>query len=513
MAVVAIVALAQGHWSLAVPDQGRVGGALVGAGAEQELAGASGGLRERALADTAQWAQRQFGSVDLGDKRRNRRAVEVAARIAQAPEASLPKRMQSHAQVDGAYRLLSNPEVSMEALLEPHRQQTLEAARREPLVLLLEDSSELDYTKHRKMRGLGPIGDGRGRGLVMHETLALVPGPTKERARLLGLACFQVVLRTPAAQKRSKPADTPESRLWQESARQVGQPPEGVRWIHVSDCGSDGFEYMIACVQQGKGFVIRSYQDRRLASEEEAGADSEASAVHLHEYAASLEPREGIAYTVAVKATKRQPAREATVVVSWGRARLVPPRKSGPLGKEHGPLDVRVVRAWEKEPPEGAKVVQWLLLTTEPVETGAEALRIIDWYGLRWWCEDFHKCLKSGCSVQRAQLDRADDIRRLLGILAPVSVRLLQLRQAARVTPDRPAEEVVEPLMLRVLCLHQKLPTTKMTIREFFRRVAQLGGFLGRKCDGEPGWQTLWGGYEKLVGLTEGARLALGTSS
>ena len=191
----------------------------------------------------------------------------------------------------------------------------------------------------------------------------------------------------------------------------------------------------------------------------------------------------------------------------------MPPRKSGPLGKEHGPLDVRVVRAWEKEPPEGAKAVQWLLLTTEPVETGAEVLRIIDWYGLRWWCEDFHKCLKSGCSVQRAQLDRADDIRRLLGILAPVSVRLLQLRQAARVTPDRPAEEVVEPLMLRVLCLYQKLPTTKMTIREFFRRAAQLGGFLGRKCDGEPGWQTLWGGYEKLVGLTEGARLALGTSS
>ena len=156
--------------------------------------------------------------------------------------------------------------------------------------------------------------------------------------------------------------------------------------------------------------------------------------------------------------------------------------------------------------------MQWLLLTSEQVETAADAQRIVDWYGLRWWCEDYHKCLKSGCSVQRAHLDEADDIRRLLGVLAPVAVRLLQLRQAARLTPDTPAEEVVEPLMLRVLCLYQKLPTTKMTIREFLRQVAQLGGFLGRKSDGEPGWQTLWAGYEKLTGLTEGARLTLGTS-
>ena len=181
LAVLATVAFAHEHRSVAEPRQGRAGGVLVGAGANKGLARAGGTSPERALADAAHWAQRQFGSVNLGDRRRNRRVVEVATRIAQWPEASLPKQMGSHTRLDGAYRLLSNPEVSMEALLEPHRQQTLEGAGRERLVLLVEDSSELDYTRHRSMEGLGPIGDGRGRGLLIHGTLALVPGPTKER--------------------------------------------------------------------------------------------------------------------------------------------------------------------------------------------------------------------------------------------------------------------------------------------------------------------------------------------
>jgi hypothetical protein len=479
--------------------------------ASEERAEACGTSPRWLIPDAEAWARRQFGNVDLGDKRRNRRLVEVATRIAQAPESSLPRQMGSHARLDGAYRLLSNAEASMEALLAPHIEETLAAARGERVVLMVEDTTELDYTSHRSMKGLGSIGDGRGRGMLMHDTLALVPGATREQARLLGLAHMQVVLRRPLPKPRPRLSNTPESLLWQKSAAGVGRAPEGVRWVHVSDCGSDGYEYICECVRQGKGFVVRSQHNRRVVDGE--GGVAGGSDSHLHEYARALRPAEGISYEVAVRATKTQPARQAKMVAGWGQVRLVAPEQGGPLSNEYETLTVRVVRAFEADPPQGAEGVEWLLVTSEPVGSAAEAQEIIEWYGLRWWCEDYHKCLKSGCGIERAQLSEADDIRRLLGIMGPVAVRLLQLRQAARVSPEMAAEKVVEPLKVRVLALWLKLPTTQMTIREFHRRVAQLGGFLGRRCDGEPGWQTLWRGYEKLEGLTEGARLALGAGA
>ena len=289
----------------------------------------------------------------------------------------------------------------------------------------------------------------------------------------------------------------------------MGSPTEGRRWVHVSDCGSDVLEYMVECRRRGKDFVLRAQHNRLLEwSEDSAEADGH-SAAHLHDYVRSLSAQEGIGYSVHVQATKTQPAREARVAVTWGQVSLVPPPQGSDLGKEHGPLTVSVTRAWEPEPPEGARGLEWLQLSSLAVESAADALRIIDWYSLRWWCEDFHKCLKSGCTVERAQLDEADDIRRLLGFAAPIAVRLLQVRQAARQSPDLPAQAVVEPLMVEVLARRQKLASEVMTISEFWRAVARMGGHLGRKGDGPPGWQTLWKGWCRLTDLTEGARLFL----
>jgi len=475
--------------------------------AGQETAGGSEWATKVPAA--AQWAQSQFGQVKLGDERRERRAVVVATMMAENPEGSLPAQMESKADLHAAYRFLSNPEVSMEALLAQHQSQTLAAARQVPLVLMVEDSTELDYTKHRSKEDLGPIGDGRGRGLVLHETLAVVPGPTRQTAQLLGMAYLQVVLRTPAPASRPHASSTPEAKLWQRSAQEVGAPPEEVRWVHVSDRGSDVFEYMVECCQQGKEFVIRSQHNRRLEPRaDDAEVDGERVA-HLHDYARSLSAREGISFSVTVDKTKTQPAREATVVVGWGQVSVTPPPQGSQVGREYGPLTVSVVRAWEPEAPEGAPGVEWLLLTSVAVESADEAMQIIEWYRLRWWCEDFHKCLKSGCKVERAQLNEADDIRRLLGILTPVAVRMLQVRQAARLTPDLPAASVVEPLMVEVLARRQKVSGQGMTIGQFWSRVARMGGHLGRKSDGPAGWQTLWRGWRRLVDLTEGARLFL----
>ena len=136
------------------------------------------------IASASEWAAQQWAHVDLGDQRRTRRAVDIGAKMAAQPEASLPNQMGSRAALRGAYRLLNHPTVCLAALLTPNWQATLQAARQAPLVLMVEDTAELDYTAHPHTRGLGPIGDGRGQGLLLHSTLAVLP----DTRSVLGLA-------------------------------------------------------------------------------------------------------------------------------------------------------------------------------------------------------------------------------------------------------------------------------------------------------------------------------------
>lgn len=186
----------------------------------------------------SEWAAQQFAPVQLGDHRLNRRALEMGAKMAAHPAASLPNQMEGRSALVGAYRVLNSEQVTMEALLAPHRQQTLAAAGRYPAVLLVEDTTELDYTTHASKRGLGPIGDGKGKGLLLHSTLAVVP----QDRRVLGVAHAQVVTREPTPKPAPHWKRSAEAQVWEVSARSVGEPPEGVIWVHVSDCGSDIFE-------------------------------------------------------------------------------------------------------------------------------------------------------------------------------------------------------------------------------------------------------------------------------
>lgn len=475
-----------------------------------------GGLADRTLQrpeesptlSASEWAVQQWGSADLGDERLTRRAVEIGAKVAAHPDASLPNQMQDPALLEAAYRLLNNPHVTLQELLEPHRQHTLRQAHAPAVVLWVEDTTELDYTAHPHKTGLGPIGDGNGRGLLLHSTLGVQP----ERRTVLGLGHAQVVLRVEAQPGRPRWKRSPEAQMWEVSAQAIGRPPEGVLWVHVSDRGSDIFEYMAACVDLDKHFVLRVYHNRLLTWEAEVPQAEQGEARKLVDYARSLPAQPGSEYGVAVPATPTQPARRAQVVLAWAPLMVAPPPQSPPEIRAHRPLNLWVVRAWEPHPPPEVEAVEWILLTSLPTTTLEEARTRIDWYTCRWLCEDYHQCLKTGCRIEDSQLDDGADIQRQLGFAAPTAVRLLQLRQAARNTPQLLATQIVEPLMVEVLARQQHLTAETMTAKEFFRRVARLGGFQGRKRDGEPGWRTLWRGWRYLADLTAGVRLFYDTS-
>jgi len=191
---------------------------------------------------------------------------------------------------------------------------------------------------------------------------------------------------------------------------------------------------------------------------------------------------------------------------------LLPPKnwadKPHRRGKPRpGPIRCWAVRVHEIDPPAGAEPVEWVILTDEPVADLSAALTVAFWYACRWLIEEYHKCLKSGCRVEARQLEDAGRLAPLVGVLGVVAVRLLQLKHRARTDPDAPARSVVPERSVKTLAAKLALPEG-MTARQFWRGTAQLGGFLGRKGDGDPGWQTLWRGWQQLELLTEGAELA-----
>ena len=446
--------------------------------------------------DTNEWAKQQWGSSELGDSRLTARSIEIGQRMAEHPGKSLQGQMDGWAGTVAASRLLSNENVKAEELWRPHLEATRAEAELEAgVVLFVQDWTTLDYTAHPATTGIGPVGSREQRGMLLHSTLAVVP----RGKRVLGVAHIQVFIRPEEKRKPERGRSSgPEGQAWEAGVKAVGRAPKGARWLHVSDRESDVYGYMAACVEYGKGFVVRAYRNRKVR----AGVRQNEVA-RLMDLAHTLLPKSGPrhAYSVKTQATKHEPTRQADIVLSWCRI-VVPP----PEGEHGESLDVWVVRAWETDPPPGATRVEWILLTSERIETATAAALVVEWYTCRWLIEDYHMCLKTGCRVEHSQLDDGADLQRLLGFAVPIAVRLLQLRQDVRTAPEVTAKSVVDPLFVQLLAARLKLPKN-MSLAQFWKGVAQLGGHLGRTSDGAPGWRTLWQGWIKLSEYAVGVRL------
>lgn len=453
---------------------------------------------ETVLAPDA-WAQVQFGQVELGDLRRTRRGVRVAEQMARHPAASIPEQAGNWSGTKASYRLFSEEEVTFEALCSGHWGLTRREAGEHPRVLFVQDTSCLDFSRHGSAEGLGPIGDNKGRGFMVHSTLCVNPSGSGE---VLGLAYQMLFCRQPTPEQETRAERRRrdrESEIWRTSMREVGPPPPDTQWIYVCDRYADDFETYQTCGEMRADFVIRVAQDRRAAMGHEASTPSD----RLLRLARSLPATGGKTMWVRQRPTRQ--ARWAKLLVTSAPVTVFPPWLAG---RESEPLRGWVVRVWEIDPPEGEDPIEWVLLTTVPVVDLDMAVTIAFWYSLRWLIEEYYKCLKTGCSAEKRQLEEGERLRACIGVLAVVAVRLLQLKQQARVNPDRPAVACAPQGHVQVLAVYLQRSVEGWTVREFWREVARLGGFLARKSDGDPGWQTVWRGWQKLDLLTIGAGLA-----
>jgi len=452
----------------------------------------------QAIVDVRSWAERNFSKAELGDRRRTQRLVNAAAKIAAHPQSAFTQIFDWN-ELRGFYRVCDQKQATLQAVLQPHWQQTRQALEQRALALIVHDTTELDFTTHPHLVGAGPIGDGGGRGFLQHNSLALVPQPRE----VLGLAYQQLRTRQPRPEgdnsyrRKQRPR---ESDLWLHGIRGLGPAPEGCCWVDVADCACDIYEAMQAALALGHHFLFRA-RENRVAFADAAGEQR----THLMDHARSLASQG--TDRVAIAGRGGRPSRTARVCLAG--AALWVPAPHGTRARWSQPrLRLWVIRIWEPHPPAGVEEpLEWILLCSLPTATLAELKERRDWYCCRWMAEVYHDIEKNGCSQEARRFRTAERMETCLALLSVVAVRVFQMRCALEAHPEAPAEQVATHTEIEVVRRFLQDNENHFTVRRFVHGVAKLGGFLGRRGDGDPGVRALWRGYQRLQDFLLGYNL------
>jgi hypothetical protein len=447
------------------------------------------------------WARRELWGADLGDPRRYDRLVSMLEDFYARPNASVPQACHhSWGRLKGAYRLLSNPNVSMRHILTPHYASTAARMHPEAVVLAVQDTTALNYSAHLATTGLGTItnqADG-ALGLEVHDTLAFTPHGVP-----LGLLDVQVWARDPAEfgkrhTRRKRPIETKESYKWLASFQAAAHAQRlcpTTRVVSVGDREADVFELfeLARARDDHPALLVRATADRCVQS---AGAIA-----RLWQVVESQKASEG--REVHVPRTAQRRARQARVSVRFCAVEVRPPR-NGPAGRQ--PLQVWAVLAREEQPPAAVEPLEWMLLTTIEVRTFSQAMQKIDWYARRWGIEIYHHTLKSGCLIEDREITTATGLTNCLAIDMIVAWRILYMTRLGREVPELPCTAVFTEdewqALLKVTHPNKPLPVQPPSLNEFLRMLGKLGGHVGRKGDGSPGVESLWIGITRLSDIS-----------
>lgn len=454
--------------------------------------------RQPKAAATGSWAEQELGGADFGDHRLTRRLVSIAGDFYARPQANVPQACQSRAKTKAAYRFFDHPQTTMDSVLQPHYESTAARVAQENIVLAVQDTTALDYSAHPATEQLGPIAfKANGRiGLLVHDTMAFNLEGTP--LGLLDVQCWARDFDDIGKKKRRHqlPIEQKESHKWLTSFTrliEVQKRCSDTTLVSVGDREADIYELFALALKQpgGPKVLVRAIHNRRLAKNQG----------HLWSMMAQ-QPVAGIQEIHVPRRTSR-PARIARMQVRFAKVTVRPPADKAKLPQ----LTIWAVYATESDPPDKGKALEWMLLTTAAVDTVEQAMQRLQWYTLRWGIEVYHRTLKSGCKIEERQLGHADRIEACLAVDMVVAWRIYHLTKLGREVPDVPCSVFFEEAQWKALSVYINRnpipPQQPPSLREATRMVASLGGFLGRKCDGEPGTKSLWIGLQRLDDLTE----------
>lgn len=426
-------------------------------------------------------------------------------KLSKNPTASIPEATANSHEAQSIYRFWSNPKVSATAIVNSHAEGTVARALECQTVLSIQDTTDIDYTSHRQTKGLGYLNQTKQQGIKVHNCFA-VSGEGVPLG-LLHQHCW--VRPDPPQKKKSKkqqqknrPIESKESYRWLSTLKTVeGKIAQKVQLVQVADREADIFELFAQPRQGNSELLIRAKANRQVNHELGKLFATLSQAPVLGELNISLERN------------PKRPAREAHLQIRALQVTLEVPQH---LAKESrsrlSPVTLNAVFVEEMEPPaDGSPPICWRLLTSLPIESFKPAAQIVVWYSYRWLIERFHFTLKSGCKVEDLQLQHRDRLLKALATYSIVAWRLMSMTYQARITPEASCEVILQPTEWRLL-RRKFVPKSRSkkppTLRQAILWIAQLGGFLARKGDGEPGVKTLWRGYTKLQHLLEGLQLA-----
>ncbi|HKI86196.1 MAG TPA: IS4 family transposase [Thermoanaerobaculia bacterium] len=453
----------------------------------------------------ANWAEEEFGTVRFYDERLKQRLYRLAQDFYASPQAGIPEACGSKARTMGAYRFFQNQAVNMDVILTPHLEAAIERIKEHPVVLAPQDTTTLDYSTHPMTGGLGPTNGVQDHsiGLILHDTLAFTEDGTP-----LGVLDAQCWARDPADRGKSQrrhetPVEQKESMKWLRSFRKVAEVQRlcpGTMLVSIGDRESDLYELFLEAAQdpQGPKLLARSNRRRqRRVVEEEA---------YLWDFMASCELSATLKLHLPRSGARR--ARDASVDLRYARVSLRPPKRSA----SDPPVPLWAVYLQEETDAEDLPdPIEWLLLTTAPVESAEDAQKTVEWYSGRWGIEVYHRTLKSGCRIRDRQLGSADRLESCLGIDMVVAWRIYHLAMLGRETPEVPCTVFFNDVEWKTLCCfatkNPAPPETPPTMAGAVRMVGQIGGHLGRKSDGPPGTQVLWRGLQRLEVAVETVEL------
>ncbi len=459
------------------------------------------------------WVLDEMKTANLKDQRLNHRLAVVLAQLGERPTASIPAACGGHAEMTAAYRLFDNGKATLTSILQPHREATRRRVAQQPVVVLVQDTTEVDVTRpEQQVAGAGPLDGGARWGALLHPLHAFTPdgtplGTLHARAWVrddekVGCAALS------RAQRAALPIEAKESYRWVEmlrGAREEAGACPSTHLVCVADSEADLYELLAegAAEPQRVDWIVRACQNRAVQWEN----GSEAGEKYLHEQVLA----QPVLFTHTIHVRGRQPkvacetrgrrqpreSRAAEVAVRVARVTLRPPRRAE---RQLPEVRVNAVLVREVNPPQDEEPVEWLLLTSLPVEAVEQVRQVIQYYCVRWMIEVFFRVLKSGCRVEARRFEQIDRLLACVAVYLIVAWRTLYVCRLGRGCPEVSCEAVFEPAEWKSVwkvIRRTAPPSPPPPLGEMVRLVAQLGGYVDRPRS-DPGPQTIWIGIQRM---------------
>jgi hypothetical protein len=479
------------------------------------------------------WASEETAAADFGDERLDRRYALVVSSIGNRPNLSIPAGCFGRAEMEATYRFTDNPRVTFEKILAPHSQCTLGRVAEHKVALFVQDTTELDLTRpQQQVAGAGPLDGSTRRGVFAHLVHAFTADGTP-----LGTASAQIINRPQPPHGKAKPTkvqkekqrtQTPieqkESMRWLDgllSVRQAARQLPGTQCICIADSEADIYELLAEPREIGDGrsidFIFRACRERVLEVEDEdqaRGGDALNPPAPAPRYPRQAVMATPVLYTLQLLIRGRstgmglelkgrrqaRDSRQAKLEVRAASVRLRPPHRPD---RKLAAVTINVVIAREIDAPPDQTPVEWVLLTTLPIDTLEQVKAVVEYYCARWHIEILFRTLKSGCRIEARRFERVERLERALGLYLIAAWRTMFVTWMGRECPDMDCEAIFEPSEWKAVWTatqRKKPPKKHPKLQEIVTLIAQLGGYVLRN-NSEPGTQTLWVGMQRMYDL------------